>query len=104
MFRDVEDNAQRQEYRFADTRSELIEDYYPELHGQQDGPFACTICSHLIPDLMTRRRILIDLDNLRSDVALVIAERLPQRTIGSRRTWCAVCARVARALLRHWRA
>jgi len=71
MFIDVEENAQRQERLFAGRKSALIEDYYPELHDKQSEPFTCTICSHLIPDLMTRRRILIDLDNLRTEADLI---------------------------------
>jgi len=71
MFNDVEDNAGRQDRLFEDTKSTLIEDYYPELHDDKSIPFACTIGSNLIPDLMTRRRVLIDLDNLPTEADLI---------------------------------
>jgi hypothetical protein len=71
MFTDIEQNAQRQQDRFASSSSLLIEDYYPELHDGQSGTFSCTTCSHLIADLLTRRRILIDLDDLPTEDDLI---------------------------------
>jgi len=71
MFSDVENNAQQQDRLFQDTRSPLIEDYYPELHQENATPFSCSISSNLIPDLITRRRILIDLGELPTEADLI---------------------------------
>jgi len=71
VFKDVEDNAQRQYRQFSSTNSELIEDYYPELHEKGAPPVACTTGANLIPDLMTRRCILVDLDDLKTEEALI---------------------------------
>lgn len=70
MFKEVKRNAERQERLFEQVKGTLIEDYYPEL-DYDAAPFACTIGSNLIPDLMTGRRILVDLDNLPSEEHLI---------------------------------
>lgn len=71
MFKEVEKNAQNQDRAFREVRSEFIEDYYPELHREEKPPVSCTLGGLLIPDLMTRRSILIDLDDLRTEEHLI---------------------------------
>ncbi|MGV0975101.1 MAG: hypothetical protein ACOYBO_04130 [Azonexus sp.] len=70
MFNEVIANAELQQELYKTEQSTLIDDYYPEVHDGA-GPVACTIGNNLIPDLLTRRRILIDLDDLPSEDSLI---------------------------------
>lgn len=70
MFRQVVENAQQQETKYSSLASTSIENYFPEVH-ESEVPVACTIGSSLISDLFTGRRILIDLDDLRSESDLI---------------------------------
>lgn len=71
MFEKVKENSNRQDEKFKALKSDQIEDYYPELNPEHGEKILCTMCSHLIPDLMRHQRVLIDLDNLKTEDDLI---------------------------------